>query len=64
MSGLGGIVMAAKKKRGRPPKYEHPQTIDATPEEIAEVVLRAKPKTVWRYEEQTDRKRDNKKAVE
>ena len=47
--------MARKKKgRGRPPtdKYPHPMTIDASPETIAEVVLRAKPKQVWRYEQE------------
>jgi hypothetical protein len=26
-----------------------PDLIDASPEQIAEVVLRAKPKTDWRY---------------
>ena len=39
----------AKKKRGRPVKYELPEPIDATPEEVARVVLQAKPKTEWRY---------------
>ena len=38
-----------KKKRGRPVKYPMPERIDATPEEVAEVVLQAKPKTDWRY---------------
>ena len=32
------------KRRGRPPKYDMPERIDASPEEIAEVVLQAKPK--------------------
>lgn len=45
--------MTTKKKkpaqRGRPPKYEMPERIDASPEEIAQVVLRAKPKKKWRY---------------
>ena len=27
-----------------------PERIDASPEEIAEVVLQAKPKKTWRYE--------------
>ena len=40
------------KKRGRPAKYKPPERIDASPEEIAEVVLRAKPKKVWRFEEE------------
>jgi hypothetical protein len=41
-----------KKPRGRPPKYVMPERIDASPEIIAEVVLRAKPKKVWRYEQE------------
>ena len=44
-----------KKLRGRPLKYQMPDPIDATPEEVAEVVLRAKPKKVWRYEQETGR---------
>ena len=43
--------------RGRPVQYDLPDRIDATPEEIAEVVLGAKPKHTWRYEEETGRKR-------
>ena len=46
-----------KKVRGRPPKYPHPERIDADPETIAEVVLRAQHKTVWQYEEETGRER-------
>lgn len=38
----------AEKQRGRPPR-PMPDRIDATPEEIAEVVLDAKPKTEWDY---------------
>lgn len=38
-----------KKPRGRPPKYQMPERIDASPERIAEVVLRAKPKKEWDY---------------
>ena len=37
-----------KKQRRRPPR-PMPERIDASPERIAEVVLRAKPKTNWRY---------------
>ena len=33
-----------KKKRGRPVVHPRPERIDASPEETAEVVLRAKPK--------------------
>ncbi len=43
--------MTEKPKRGRPVKYPMPERIDATPEEIADVVLRVKPKKHWRYEQ-------------
>ena len=46
-----------KKQRGRPPKYEMPERIDASPEEIAEMVLGAKPKETWRYEQKSGRTR-------
>lgn len=46
-----------KKERGRPDKYPHPEPIDASPETIAEVVLRAKPKEMWRYEQEFNRPR-------
>ena len=39
----------AKKKRGRPVKYELPEPIDASPEEVADVVMRAKPPKEWKY---------------
>ena len=32
-----------------------PERIDASPEEIADVVLRAKPKQAWRFEEERKR---------
>ncbi len=41
-----------KKQRGRSVKYPRPERIDASPEEIAEVVLRAKPKQAWRFEQE------------
>lgn len=43
--------MTAKKPKrrvGRPP-LEMPPRIDASPETIARVVMRAKPKKNWRY---------------
>lgn len=47
--------MATKRKRrGRPPVHTMPDRIDASPEEIAEVVLRAKPKESWRFLEERD----------
>ena len=50
-------TMPLPRSGAGPPKYEHPQTIDATPDEIAEVVLRGKPQTVWRYEQESQHKR-------
>ena len=48
-----------KKKRGRPPVLTMPEPIDASPEEVARVVLQAKPKTVWRFEEEAKRKTES-----
>ena len=50
----------AGKARGRPPEYPMPEPIDAPPERVAEVVLRAKPKKVWRYETEAAMKRRKK----
>ena len=44
-----------KKPRGRPTKLTMPEPIDASPERIAEVVLRAKPKETWRYLEKSEK---------
>ena len=41
-----------KRPAGRPSVKAWPEPIDASPEEIADVVLRAKPKKVWRYEQE------------
>ena len=38
----------AKRGPGRPPR-EMPSRIDATPDEIAEVVLRTPPPKEWQY---------------
>ncbi len=44
-----------KKPRGRPPVKPMPEPIDATPEEIAEVVLQFNPAGYeWRYTIQDD----------
>ena len=40
-----------KRGRGRPEKL-YPERIDASPEEIARVVLKAKPKKDWSYLEE------------
>ena len=50
----------AGKARGRPTEYQMPEPIDAPPERVAEVVLQAKPKTVWRYETEAAMKRRKK----
>ena len=47
----------AKKGPGRPIKYQLPaEPIDASPEEVARVVLQAKPKKVYRFEEEAKAK--------
>ena len=38
-----------KKPRGRPPKYPMPEPLDTDMDTLAEVVLKAKPKEVWRF---------------
>ena len=46
-----------KKRRGRPPKLVMPTRLDGvTPEQVADTVMKAKPKEVWRYEEEYKRK--------
>ena len=42
-------VQLAKKKRGRPVKYELPEPIDPSPEEVSDVVMRARPPKEWQY---------------
>lgn len=49
-----------KKSRGRPVERPRPERTDASPEEIAEVVLEARPKKVWRFEEA---KKEQKQAT-
>ena len=41
--------MSQKPQRGRPITKPLPERINASPETIAEVVLRAKPQKVWDY---------------
>ena len=45
-----------KKPRGRPPKYPMPEPLETDMDTLAEVVLKAKPKEVWRYEQESGRK--------
>lgn len=49
--------MAKKEKRlGRPPKFEMPEPIEGfSPEEIADIVLKARPPRRWRYMEEAER---------
>ena len=51
-------MLDPQKKRGRPVILKMPDRIEASPEEIAETVLRAKPKDEWRYEKEAKRKRE------
>ena len=44
-----------KKARGRPVKYPLPEPIDASPEQVAQVVLQVKPKKKWRFDEEPGR---------
>lgn len=45
-----------KKRRGRPSKLAMPTRLDGvTPEQVAETVLKAKPKEVWLYEQEYER---------
>lgn len=45
------------RKRGRPPRLEMPVAVEGvTPEEVAELVLKVKPKSNWRYEQEYLRK--------
>ena len=45
-----------KKPRGRPLKYPMPEPLDVDMDTLAEVVLKAKVKEVWRYEQESGRK--------
>ena len=47
---------AKKNPRGRPSKLDMPPLIEADADTVAEVVLRAKPKETWRFEEEYKRK--------
>ena len=51
-----------KKHRGRPPtqKYRLPEPIDATTEEVARIVLQAKPKETWRFEKEAGLSREDR----
>ena len=44
-----------KRGPGRPPEYKMPPRIDAHPDEIARVVLQAKPKKQWRYMDEANK---------
>ena len=56
-SGVGGESTPKQKKpRGRSLKYPMPEPLDVDMDTLAEVVLKAKPKEVWRYEQESGRK--------
>ena len=48
----------AKRGRGRPRKYTMPPRIDASPDEIATAILRAKPPKKWRYLEEPNNEKE------
>ena len=48
-----------KKRRGRPPTHKLPPPIEATPEEVADVVMRAPRKKKWRYLDKDGRESAN-----
>ena len=49
-----------KNPRGRPPK-SMPEPLDVDMDTLAEVVLKAKPKEVWRYEQETGQSKPSAK---
>lgn len=57
--------MAKKeRRRGRPPKYAPPEPIlGVDPEEIADVVMRARPPARWRYMEEAERAKQEGEAT-
>ena len=52
-----------KTHRGRPPPYTMPERIDASPAELADVVLRAEPPKVWRYMVDAEREKLEREAA-
>ena len=52
-----------KKPKGRPVEHPRPERIDASPEKIAEVVLKAKPKQTWRFEQEKGDKRISQRST-
>ena len=49
-----------KKPRGRPPKCPMPEPLETDMDTLAEVVLKAKPKEVWRYEQERSQSKPSK----
>ncbi len=47
-----------RKSQTAPVIYKMPERIDTSPDEIADAVLRTKPKSEWRYEQEAKRKRE------
>ena len=49
--------MATKKKpKGRPSKHTLPKPLDTDMNTLAKTVLKAKPKKVWRFEQDVNQK--------
>ena len=46
---FGSATAIGKRGRGRPSELTMPEPIDASPEQIARVVLSVKPPEKWRY---------------
>ena len=53
-----------KTPRGRPLKYPMPEPLDVDMDTLAEVVLKAKVKEVWRYEQESGRSKQSAKHGE
>ena len=51
-----------KKPLGRPPKYQMLEPLDVDMNTLAEMVLKAKPKEVWRYEQESGRRPSKRQA--
>ena len=49
-----------KKPKGRPVKHQLPEPLDMAPEELARIVLQAKPKETWRFEEEAGLTREDR----
>lgn len=51
--------MPKKRGRGRPPVRKRPEPINASPEEVARVVLNTPPPQKWRYMGEEEKRKDD-----